>query len=467
MLRWLCLAMTGAIAQIGPSTNSTATIAGRVTTADGGSPVSKARVALSQYQHPSSIELVATTDNDGRFRFADIEPGAYSLFATKPGYLPGANGQQHYDDEGSILRANAGQEISDISLRLFPASAIEGQVLDGDGDPASGWKVLLWSLQSRNHRARIHDDVMTDREGRYHFETLQPGTYLVSAEPDSEDDDSTTQIRVDSAGKRTNLHDYRTFFPASLTSEAAQPIRLTQGKSYEGADIHVQRGPLFSVAGRVAGAFGTFSGYQISISVDAGRGWTSKEGALTPDGSFTFTQIAPGKHHITLLRSSQNGLEGIGATDVEIGNADMPEVSIQPYEPATVRARVYLDQAAKPLTLGSVFLQPVSDDGERNRPAIYQFTPERGTYLLTDLAPGRYLAGFTNAPHCFLKSIEVGSYHLLRWTCLRKCVAEDRHFFRAVTECIGFRLDLLLYSPLRKRTRISLRQLCQIRHRHF
>jgi Carboxypeptidase regulatory-like domain len=214
MLRWLFLALSEslAIAQINPNTTLTATIAGRVITADGGSPVRKAHVSLSQYRRASAIELVATTDENGRFRFADVEPGTYTLLAEKSGYLPGANGQQDYGDQESILKIDAGQEVSDISLRVFPASAIEGQVLDGDGDPASGCKVLLWSIQSR-HNVRVHDDTVTDRDGRYHFESLQPGTYLVSADANSEDEDSTKQIRVDSAGKRTICMTTVRFFP--------------------------------------------------------------------------------------------------------------------------------------------------------------------------------------------------------------------------------------------------------------
>jgi hypothetical protein len=158
----------------------------------------------------------------------------------------------------------------------------------------------------------------------------------------------------------------------------------------------------------VAAASGTFSEYKVNISADVGRGWTGEEGTFTSDGSFQFTRIAPGNHHITLSRDGNNGLEVIGTTDVEISNSDVADVSIQPYEPATVRARVYLDQATKPLTIGSVFLQPISDDGEMIRGGTYQFTPENGTYVLRDVAPGRYVAGITNAPHCFLKSIQVG-----------------------------------------------------------
>ena len=423
-------------AQTLPTGNTVTSIEGRVVFSETQTPARKARISLRPDKQENGFELVATSDETGLFRFVDIEPGSYNLIAEKPGYLPGLYGQIKYDDAESVLKVGAGENLKGVILRLFPASAISGQVVDADGDPAPGCNVLLWRQDARpkNSHARVADQTVTDRNGQYRFGGLMPGTYFVSAEIGAEDPpNSLDKILVDASGKRTNLHDYRTFFPSTISIEAAQQIHLSPGQEYDGADIHAQRGPLFSVAGKLAGALGPLSQYAINISVDQLEGWTGKRGRLGADGSFNFSDIPPGKHRLTLTREGKNGLQTVGSTEVTIDRENIAGIVIAPYDPAGVRVQVFLEGRETPLTVGSVFLQPVTESRAVTGFSVYEFTPDNGIYVLKDVAPGRYIAGFTNAPHSFLKSIRVG---------------ESETSSNTIEISNGSRIDLVLtYSP--------------------
>lgn len=64
---------------------ATGVIAGRLTSADQGSPVRKAQVRLTAASPRQTRTTVS--DADGRFSFAQLPAGDYTLVATKPGYL--------------------------------------------------------------------------------------------------------------------------------------------------------------------------------------------------------------------------------------------------------------------------------------------------------------------------------------------------------------------------------------------
>jgi len=406
-MTWLlCAVVAATFASQASSPESLAIVEGRVVLSATGEPVRKASVFLGSYHEDGSSEFVATTDEAGHFRFADVRPGSYRLTADKSGYLPGGYGQLQQKDSDSPLKVSAGDHFQDIVLRLFPAAIVSGQVLDRDGDPLPGYQVLLWEKSGprRSPVTRTSDQTTADRDGQYRFGGLMPGTYYVSAEP-PDAAVAARQVLVDSAGKPVNLHDYRTFFPSVITLTAAQSIHLLSGDEQEGVDIRVQRGPVLSVAGKITGMTGQSSEYRVSASVAIGDASSAKEGQLSADGSFVIADLPPGEHHVTLLRDSMYGFQTVGSAEVELADQNITGVTITPFEPAQLRVRVTLEDEGKPLTSGSVFLDPI-DANANPHASQYQFTPDNGTYVLNGVSPGRYLVGSTNVGHCFLKSMK-------------------------------------------------------------
>jgi protocatechuate 3,4-dioxygenase beta subunit len=65
--------------------------------------------------------------------------------------------------------------VPDLMLEL-PAT-IEGRVLDGQGSPAPGIRVLLrdWDFATNDQRSGGAVEVITDRQGRYRFMGAPPG----------------------------------------------------------------------------------------------------------------------------------------------------------------------------------------------------------------------------------------------------------------------------------------------------
>ncbi len=405
---YFLLASVAAAQQTIPQPDSVGLVEGHVIHAATGEAIRKAHVILegSAIEHDS--ELVATSDEAGHFRFANVSPGVYRLMADKTGLLSGGYGQVKAEDAQTLLKVSAGERVEDVTLRLFPAGTINGRILDGDGDPAAGYEVVLWTRHRhrRNTPNSPADQTTTNQSGEYRFDGLMPGAYYVSAGKESSGL-AVREIPVDAAGRITKVHQLRTFHPAAISLSDAQSIRIESGQEQPGVDIQIQRGPLLSVKGRIAGTLSYSSKYEVSATVEEGMGWTSEGGEILPNGDFVFDELPPGKHRLILLDHSMSGPEEIGATEVNLVDQDVTGIVITPFRPAQVRVRVTMEGEDKLLTTGSVSLNPDHWDGHSWN-SLSQYPPQNGTYLIDAVPPDKYQVWFNGAPGCYLKSVQSG-----------------------------------------------------------
>lgn len=410
MLHWsipLLIATAMLARQSDPNAKPLASLEGGVLNALTKDAVQKAHVRLESSVDAQTV-LVATTDDAGHFHFADIEPGRYKLSAEKTGFLEGSYGSTKPAGEESLLRVE-GESITNLSLSLFPGAEISGQVFDAEGDPCADHEVTL--LAQRRMRGKVKTSPVrsttADGTGHYRFIGLFPGTYYVAATADRWGQ-ATQQILVDSSGHVSNLHDFTTFSPDSVSLADAPPIRVEIGQEQTGADIHIRRGRALSVSGKINGIEKSLSKLTLSASIDSGRGWTSTSGTIMDNGEFQIAQLPPGDHRLTLLADGPDGSHIIGQTKVNLTDHNLTEVVISPFKPSQVHIQVVMEgEEDKPLTVGSVFLNPSSDEFDVVHGYV-QYQPQQGAYTIDSVSSGTYRVWFNNAKDSYLKSVRSG-----------------------------------------------------------
>ncbi len=93
---------------------------------------------------------------------------------------------------------------------------------------------------------------------------------------------------------------------------------------------------------------------------------------------------------------------------MSLGDQDLTGVVITPFKPSQVGVRVVIEgEEDKPLTSGSVFLNPVQPAGD-DMSRLMQYQPQNGTYVIDGVPPGKYQVWFTNDSDCYLKSVQAG-----------------------------------------------------------
>ncbi len=108
----------------------------------------------------------STTDGEGRFSFGGLPAGTYGLRVPALG----------------LSRSDIALDgVADVAVVLAPASApaesaIEGEIVDAAGTPASALRVMLY------RGTDLVAQALTDTQGRYAFEGLPAGVYAVSLE---------------------------------------------------------------------------------------------------------------------------------------------------------------------------------------------------------------------------------------------------------------------------------------------
>ena len=213
------------------------TISGTVVDALTGQPLNKVDVWVdTSGEDHSQPAASAVTDAKGNFTIAGLDPGRYFLTGSRNGYLDTSYGVRRPGGGKIAIALEAGREVKDVALKLFPYSVAAGMVHDTDGEPLSGVAVTMWAVQFDAAGKSFYQaaEMVTDDLGQFRIPGLEPGKYYLRAELD------TGGVLVDS------------FYPGVPDPDAATMVELDPGARTTGLNVVLPRPRAFRVTVRIA-----------------------------------------------------------------------------------------------------------------------------------------------------------------------------------------------------------------------
>ena len=319
----------------GPPTTGTSFLAGQVVEAASNKPVPGARVAV--FSNRGARPEAVFADAQGRFFFANLPAGTYSIDAAMPGY------QAAFTGPGRTIPLADGERVTTARIRLVKLAVLSGTVRDDAGDPATGTEVFALRRGIVNGRPELVRSGQTraDDRGAYRIAGLRPGEYLVCAcardvipfdgvllttiasQPSQLLALAARAIKQgsDVAGLDDTLRTYPpTFYPNSTTIAQAERVTVAPGEERTGVDISVTAVRAARISGAISGAPGPTTAAWIRL-VPAGEGDNGAAiGAIPPmlvqpDGRFDFAGVPPGQYvlkvrHLPLPEGAITGPSG-------------------------------------------------------------------------------------------------------------------------------------------------------------
>ncbi len=335
----------------------TASIEGRVTTADSGAAIRRAEVrAMSA----NGINRLATTDGEGRFQLRDLPAGEYRITVSKSGFVPLTYGQRRPFEASRPIELREGQHAT-ANMTLPRAAAITGRVYDESGEPIADVPVQALRLRTAEGRRRLEPVGAADRSddtGSFRLYGLPPGSDYVTATAPRRQETAAMggpALRSPNAPGRPLTV---IFYPGTASPSDAVPLTVGAGGEVR-ADMQIADAQ--AGAATVSGAVFTSAGAPavdatvtlrstamvIGASLAAGPPPLMFSGHTNPDGTFAIAGVPPGAYALTAtLRLLPPGMTMVRTTT---GDAAVVDPSTGSLTPLAIAMRP--ETAAIPLTV--------------------------------------------------------------------------------------------------------------------
>jgi hypothetical protein len=361
LLLTLCLPATPGLADAqttkgaqAPNSSSAYRIAGTVLSKTDGHPLARARVIVRDAKNEQKFQFVITSE-DGKFEFAGLPAGKYSLTGAKRGFISAAYDQ--HDQFSTAIVTGAALDTENLVLKLAPAAVLTGKVLDEAGEPVRHANVTLYYDDHQQGVDRIHSyrNAQTDDLGTYEITPLMPGTYFLSASarpwyaihPASQPNPSEPTGPAGPAATSDRSLDVAyptTYYPDETDTGSAAPIPVRGGEHVQ-ADIHMNPVPALRLIVHVPGD--DKSGFAPPwIEQPAFDGSTFAQfdgGRMVSPGVFELDGIPAGRYN---LRFPGTG-SGLQMNDVDL-TKDAEEIDTSAAEPlSTIKVSVETPGATK------------------------------------------------------------------------------------------------------------------------
>jgi hypothetical protein len=430
------------------------TISGVVVTDDASPrPLRRVTVTLTA---GDGINLLAITDDAGRYTFRNLPPSRYTLTATRPGYVSGFYSVSKTGRGSNAIVLTEGQQVTNAGIRMQRGAVITGTLTTESGEPAREARVSTFmyafspltgerSLSMVGGPAGIAG-VATDDRGVYRIFGLAPGEYVIAATQssrgpgarqitDAEYQRALKAIRsgataisgFTAAPQTESTGSAPIFFPGTTTPRDAQLVTVGAGEERRGVDFSILPVPVARIDGTITGVDGQPVGNLPVTVFETGRipGPLMSAPPVRPtsdsSGRFTIPNVRPGTYALTVR------LGGPGApaaspqlyamTEVTVDGRDTTvELRLRPG--VTVGGRVTFEPGgAEPapadLSRVRVGLQAIVSPGG----AVLGVSPASldatGAFSLAGVAAGRYQLVVTGTggapanPSWFIKSARV------------------------------------------------------------
>lgn len=351
-----------------PTTVGTGAINGTVIGEATGNPVRRARVTLTGAELRGGRSVM--TDDQGRFTFQALPAGRFTMTASKPGFVDNTYGAKRPGRPGTPIQLAEGQTFNRATITLPRGGVITGVVVDEIGEPASGTQVRVLRYVMRTGERVLQEagrDTADDR-GMYRIFQLQPGEYIVNAEPRNMSVGDlrasiSTEVQAllqqaQSLSSRAGTPDVTglaslaasgrgsavmervaqlqeqlaqaeqqpssayapVYYPGTTSAAGASSVILGIGEERSGVDFQLQLVPTARVSGIVAGPNGTPPpGTQVALlpadrsSLPGLFAFSINQTRVGADGRFTFTNVTPGQYSLQARATIRDNAAGRNA----------------------------------------------------------------------------------------------------------------------------------------------------------
>jgi uncharacterized protein (DUF2141 family) len=400
----------------------TAVISGVVVSDDAEArPVRKARVTCGSPDSPGHTTI---TDDAGRFVFADLPAGRYTVNASKVAWVATSYGAKRPTRPGVGIPLADGQKL-DIVLRMPRGGVITGVLLDRNNQPAASQPVnaLRQAIVNGERRFVSSGSSMTDDRGAYRIYGLAPGDYLVSATgrgtagPEVRLTSDADVRHAATANPRTPPPSGRsvtiatTYYPDVTNASQAGIVSVRAGEERGGVDLTLQMVPTARVEGSVSlPSGGAPPGTEVNLiamgqSGDPGLPIQSlRTAGVGPDGIFSFANVPPGQYTI-LARGAQSIAKADGtpagppqavwaSTQIGVDGEHIAGLSLSLEPGLTISGQVRFEGTTlkPPVDLKSIRVSAGPAESQRNvyfAPAAVTVGPD-GRFMMTGATPGKY-----------------------------------------------------------------------------
>jgi len=326
----------------------TAIVRGRVLSAETKGGLRRAQVSLSRVdaaQPGQQLRRVTTTDADGRFQFAELPAGRFTITADKAGYVTLQYGQRRPFEAGTPVTVSDAETLDRVDFMLPRGSVISVRVTDEFGEPVAGVQVQVQRYQyGPDGQRRLTSAgtqtpfATTDDRGEFRAFGLMPGEYVVVAS-------MRTLGGVTGTGANDTSEGFApTFYPGTVNADQAQAITVGIGQEQA-----IQFGMIASRMGRVSGTVSDANGQpavgaEMTLITVSGSGMSSRgAGTVGPNGAFTLSGVAPGEHTLN-VSYTRPGIPGeFGGTQIVVGSGDLNGLRIALGAGATITGRVIFE----------------------------------------------------------------------------------------------------------------------------
>ena len=330
----------------GKVAKGTASVKGKVVTADAGRPMRRVQISLSSPGLSESRSMSTTAQ--GIYEFKELPAGRYTITATREGFIRLQYGQRRPGEPGRPLQLADGQRVDNADFSLPRTGSISGRITDELGDPLPG--VSIYPAQWKYFRGKRRMVPVpggtsfnrTDDTGQFRITGLEPGDYFVLATT------RTTWTVDDKPTERIGF--LPTYAGGTANPAEAMRIKVNMGQEAPTGDFAMVPGRVASISGTATYSSGLpMSGESINMTQEfAGPGSSSQFGMagakVNADGSFTIKNIPPGEYRLSLRGpgDKERPPEGVTMT-VSVAGEDLVGVMLVGGSGGSVSGRIVSD----------------------------------------------------------------------------------------------------------------------------
>jgi hypothetical protein len=348
------------------------------------------------------------TDPSGSFSFSIASD---VMFAQLTVSRRGFRSEQRMDTAQIHLNPD---QMANTTVKLVPLAAIEGRVLNEDGEPLPGVTVANIQVNLRNGRRVFREDAnkTTDDRGEYRLWNLSPGMNYIKVFGRRG-----TWTGVGGLAQMA-LSDEAygpVYYPNASTRDEGQVLRVGPGETVR-ADFVVQGRKAYKIRGRLQGLTAYVRPSVRLLRGDDPIGVRASVNIAT--GIFEISDVTPGSYLVQAYATNSTN-PVLGEAPITIAERDLTDVMIAMNSGVNIRGSI--DFPAGPAAPSgrngrrqSTTIQALNIAPERlpfPAAAITASADESGQFTLNNLMPGRYALTVTGSGT--VASIQSGAVDVL------------------------------------------------------